>query len=396
MDEIERLGDEYDLAEQLGNEYDKKQKKPSYWDRIMEAGERLGQERNKGFHAQNSFNLGGAQQIGEMGTNVLNLLPGVDLKKPNLKRELQDEHWNPIFNTGQVAGGLAGGGAAYGAARALPLLSGGGVLPAAGAGALAGGVTGGDTPEQRALGALLGSTAGLGAGASRITNRAVGNQIVRDANELQHAFTQGFDNVFDEAARHGLRNITRAPITPARIRDYRAITTEKELKKVRDFMQNPSIRNAHEAQSDIGAAIRRMENMPRNNAVTDAINAAEEMREGLLRSIENQFEHHGAGHIAEEYQGLRAAYAEHMAPYLNNKNIVKARKSPRNKEFMEPHRLPHELSLKGNDSFNRLMLAQYPELRLNRMLAGPIGKGALGLAGLGSIGGLAGYALKER
>lgn len=406
MDPIEQLGQEYDEIEALGNSFDQQrnsnnsrgleEQKLGLIERLMRSAERYGDEQSRGHHAQNAFTLGGAQQIGEMGANALNALPGVNISKPNLRGLVQEEDFNPLFTAGEIGYGIPAAAGAYGAARALPLLGGGAVLPRMGAGALAGGLTGGDTPQERTIGAGLGAAGGLGTAATRLTNRSVGNQIVHDANQLQHAFHNEFRDIFQDAANSGIRNITRRSITTERMRDYSAIVTRKEQKKIRDFMEHNSFENAHEAQSDIGAAIRRMQNMPRTQALTDAINAAEEMQRGILNAIENQFEHQGARHIAQRYMNARGQYAERMAPYLNNKNIVNARKEPTNKEFMEAFRLPHELSKKGNDSFMRLMLEQYPELRLNRTLAGPVGKAALGVAGVGGAGGLVNYALKER
>lgn len=214
-------------------------------------------------------------------------------------------------------------------------------------------------------------TAGAVRGAAGLTNRSVGNRIVNFADDLQERFRQRFGEVFDQAAQGGVRTVTRRPITLNRLHDFGRIAQANERHKLQDFLNDPTLENAHWAQSDLGGFIRRMEKEPRNQSINEAITAAREMREGILNSIRNQFEHRNLGDIYDRYQHLRNEYRTDMAPFRNSKAIHNARLDPSEENFMEPYRLPSELGGRKGDSFRRMVGDEFPELSINRLLATP-------------------------
>lgn len=271
--------------------------------------------------------------------------------------------------------------------------------------------------------ATLGYTGGKGLKnlAKSYTNKGIGNKIVGDANQLQKNFNERFNGLLDRADDELLR--TKPKVKPEKEyefgpnSDIPLITKESTIKqgqkiigkdnlaslrkgsdvdtnvKIQDFLDNPNLDTAHWGKSAINDLIRDLSHAKvtrgLSTAEKEAAKAAVKVKKDIQKYMDKQF-----AEINPEYKKLYDSlikdYRTEYVPYLKNKNIRQAREQPWHEDFMEPHRLPNELSQKDSDSFMRMMGHKYPELGLNRAIRNPYAWGALGLGGTGIVGAIKG------
>lgn len=244
-----------------------------------------------------NFVLGAGDALGRQYADVANLIPGVNL-------HVQDKGEGLAYKAGDVAGNLAGytmGGEALGAARGLaeglPLagklataLGKSGFKSGLARRAIGGGLYGAVTnPDNRTLGATLGAGLSAGgdiltAGAGKAINAVSPGKVVKKIQDIlspasiksrKSAGGSLYDEVFDSLPEYHniyspVENTSMVRLDeagPRGIETYNDLTsgfTKPTIDKLypyktklmhNKFMENPTARNAHELQSQLGKDI---------------------------------------------------------------------------------------------------------------------------------------------
>lgn len=342
----------------------------------------------------NPVGAGVAQMLGDTSASLANLglsplsdIIGKDITVPHpeLRNLVEDNGMltSALFGAGQLAGGLVPFVGAEAALARLPMLAGKGLAKTGARGALAGAALSPDE-ESRMISSLLGGSLGAAFASPRYLNSPIGKRIIQDAELTQKNLSNQFNNFFKQAKDAGVNKVTRRAIPKQLFDDFSSMVPKKDRKSLNKFLQEPTLENAHWAQSDLASFIRKSSRSPQNVAQTKAIDAAEEMAQRLRNAMDAQLKQAKRPELFNQYQNLRTTYREKMAPFMNSPAIRKARMQPGAEGYIMPKRLPAELMLKQNDAFREFAKQNYPELFVNRAFAGPIGKSLLGLAGLGA------------
>ena len=262
-------------------------------------------------------------------------------------------------------------------------------------------------PSVLALG-VTGGKSLVGAGKA-LTNSSIGNKIVKDANMIQGVFNKRYDDFFGklptkvEIPKKNVATEFNQDI-PLKVEDRRQqelvnkMVGEKNIKKykngvdddlyepIKEMSKNPTIQNKHKAKTAANEAIREFDHIKATSKLDQqeraARNAAIKIKNRLVKSINKDLDKAGP-EFKEIYKTLTKEYGEYMAPFLGNRDIRRARSAPSNEKYIFPKRLPAELATKSGDPFMAQLGERYPELSLNRILAGPVGKTLLS----GSVGG---------
>lgn len=252
--------------------------------------------------------------------------------------------------------------------------------------------------------------------ASKLSNKAVGTNIVNTANKIGEVLKGRYNNFFnkaDEALAEKLKReppkikkeytMDSHPDIPLNVKESIVKPGEKILNKeqlanfkagsdsdinrpIDRFISEPTFENAHWAKSSINQLKREFRRLKASRGLTptetEARYAAHKLEKQLNDYIKKELDILNPA-FKKEYKKLGQDYAKDYGPFLGNRDIRQARFKPTEEGFIEPWRLPSELAQKSGDPFRRAKLEQFPDLFLNRKLAGPLGKL---LAGSGTIG----------
>jgi hypothetical protein len=262
-----------------------------------------------------------------------------------------------------------------------------------------------------ALALLYGSGKGIQSGANWLkkhTNKSIGNKIVNDANELQKGFNRDYDRVLYQADEELARVNPKPPPKINYEHDYHPDiplnTKETVIKpgqkiigkenmekmkrgsdfetnvKIQDFLDDPTIDSAHWAKSSVNELLRDFENIDKSRGLKttekEARTAAKKVKKQIQDYMDEQFKLINPEY-KKLYDQLTYDYLTEMGPYLQNRSIRGARKTPGKEGYIKPSRLPSKLYQEGGDPFMALMAERYPELKLNRFLSQPFTKKAI-------------------
>lgn len=219
--------------------------------------------------------------------------------------------------TGNVAGLIGPGGIAF---KALSKMLGKPSLvkqaaAASGTGALLGGSE--NELLSRGIGAALGAIP-LGHG---VISKTVADKAVGRKQELGKYFGKEYEDILNTADK----------LIPQGVRIPSPIQSEEALKKLkplgsdavntlRAFLNKPSLRTAHEAQSDLGKIVRDFENKNiGKNLLSSEIKAVREaanLRKRIKGTMQDAFVKNKLEPLGKRYQELNYEYAGKMPQYL--------------------------------------------------------------------------------
>ena len=209
------------------------------------------------------------------------------------------------------------------------------------------------------------------------TNKGLANKITKDAEEAQKIFsgTKGkYGQIFKQAEEAGIKKIDKPK---ANIDIITKNTPANYHQKLLEFIKNPTIENAHWAQSDLGKAQRVLEKKALNQDLTShqykVLNEIKSLKDKIK---DNMFSK--APHLKSAYEKTGQEYLEQVIPYTTNKSLNLLRKGE-----MYP-----EVAIKNlgkNAKFMNAFGKKYPGMQLNKFARTKLGQTAIGsiLSGLG-------------
>jgi hypothetical protein len=237
---------------------------------------------------------------------------------------------------GQVTGGLAlPGGAGMKAAqlagkgykaltagRELPLV---GKLLSGGAGGALEGAAGNE--ENRGLGGALGSIAGT-AGyaipaaynfAKSLSSKNIAKNIQDEVGRLGQHFNERFTSHLQAGEEAGANKFLKGE--RANVKLLKKAGEGKLAYGVEKFNENPTLTNAHKAQSDLNKIVSKYSRSKEGSLEADVYDEALKLKNRLLKKISEGFEKAGIKEHGAGYQQSRVDYANEMAPYLDSATI---------------------------------------------------------------------------
>lgn len=218
-----------------------------------------------------------------------------------------------------------------------------------------------------------------------ITARGIINRMSRHKQEaLGNARTQ-YGDLFNEAAQEGITHAI-PPVGILRNRDL--ITRNSSAKHHRlynQYLENPTLENAHWAQSELGSLERHLEKIENKQGLTpiqhQTLRAANQARQQIRASM---FNHENLGRnpfLSDRYQHLSNQYRENVIPYTRLEELSET----------EANRLRPKTAVKEllkDDQFMIELARRYPGIFLHTPAAKSLGRKALGVGAV--IGGYEG------
>jgi len=178
------------------------------------------------------------------------------------------------------------------------------------------GESAGDTTLQNLIPMIFGARSMTGP----ISSRGIINAISRDKQALQAQAANDFGQLFHEADQAGHRFV---PATGTmRHNADRVIdrSTRNEHEMIQNYLEVPSIENAHWAQSEAGRLIRDLEAKHRNRRLRPSEMQTLHAAQDLQNEIESTI-FRGHPELNQRYQQLQQAYATENVPYNRLKPV---------------------------------------------------------------------------
>jgi len=330
--------------------------------------------------------VGGVQGLSDIGANIAQFpsdiakyFTGKDwyqAPKPNF------EEYIPKSGAGQFGSSVGGfispfalpvAGVESLAAKTLPR-----ILTGAGIGAA--------ESENRPLGAALGAAfGGLPVAKKQIeklpplTSKGISKEILADKTAVKKSYESKYNQLFDKAASEGIKEISHPDIK------YKMIiknSVPKYHESLMKFVEDPTLENAHWAQSDLGKLQRSLESsnerVPLTSTQNNTLKAAKEAKEKIKDAMFSKTNLGSHPELAKEYETITHGYKSDVIPYASNKALT---------SFEKGEIYPKSLidKLRKNDKFMLELGKKYPGIKLNQILKSPLSKKIIGslLTGLG-------------
>ena len=329
--------------------------------------------------------LGNVASVGNLAPDAINLIAGTKIPRmqaPDFSQYLPKDSMaaSTGYEGGKVGGELIGGGAAFKAAKYIPKLGNeASMAQNAMRGAAAGFATGDELPYGRYEGATIGSVLAPGIKSS---DKQLANIIARQSDAVKSEASKKYYDLFKRAG-----NDLSIPLSNENL-DYdiikRAFTKDQRI-NVDKYFENPTLENAHKAQSDLGYKIRKL--VKKDDALDyekiDSLkNAREAIKNGMSKTIESRIP---GG--SQELNKISQDYAIKYAPYLELKKLGAYKKGNATpKELLDNIKTEFRNSEAGKQN-TMLKAREKVDSLLGSKVGGLASKG-LGYAGAGTLMGL--------
>jgi hypothetical protein len=366
-------------------------------------------------HAQFNYTKGAlrgaGQTLGDIGASAINLpISGIEhltgkmlphVPHPNLIQENPETLGESI---GQKVGselapfaipGLAGAKTAQLANRGYQAIKGGGQLPllgrllSGGAGGALEGALGneGERIKSAELGAGIGGLGQAGSEAMQfarsLTSKDLSKHMINAYKGIANHFGERFSSHLAAGEEAGANKFLK-PVS-ANLKLLKKDRNADEVYKIEKFNQNPTLANAHNAQSALGNLARKYELAHKGTVQSDIYEEALKHKNRLLQKISESFEKSGIPEHGQGYNQSRMEFAEHAAPYLNNPAIagLLGKASKKGEQTVRPEKFSETFfeNKKAKEDFLSRKKKEHPELirreRFNAVKDSPITSGAI-------------------
>lgn len=212
---------------------------------------------------------------------------------------------------------------AINAGKQLPLIA--KLLAGSAGGALEGAL---GNEENRTLGGGLGALLGGGSQAATsafnlargMRSKSIAKQIEKEMTRLGEHFNERFTTHLNAGEEAGANQFLKPKLNP-KINILKKGGEGKLAYGIEKFTQNPTLTNAHKAQSDLNKIVSKYSKSKEGSLESDVYSEALRLKNRLLQNISEAFEKSGVKHHGQGYQQARVDYATQAAPYLDSPAI---------------------------------------------------------------------------
>lgn len=247
-------------------------------------------------------------------------------------------------------------------------------------------------------GAMLGKAAIKGL--SKLTGKSIGGAIVKDVKDIKKSLSKEYNDIFDIGGIGEKEIKTKVPTSE--LEQILSNVDKKFYSGLQSFLNNPTARNAHRAQSDLGKLTRKLQG--KRELVTaehETLKNARNAQDILKQEIYDALLREGGLELPFRYADVTKRFAQNLVPYLENTAVRRASLKPGQKGYLNPSRLPQKLKTESGDALmanlrgkmegtnapiNPYLYGKYPLLGINQALTSPGARHVLSMIGLGSGG----------
>jgi hypothetical protein len=265
------------------------------------------------------------QGIGDIGASIGNIVArplGHPIPHPEFSKYFDKSPLTKIaFGAGELGAQLPLYGTGAGLIGKLGLTKGIKLSDKIIEGLAAGTVMGEDSEGNRmtsaALGAALPVAGKVVKGLSDLKSKNIARNVVKGFKNAESQSAKEFQDIFKEVKD---RDIKKMHPIEAKMNLLTKEGDQKYIHSLHEYNKNPTIENAHSAQSDLAKYAKKIgkpENKLERDARNEAKNISDELRQNMMMHL------HKTGNIdlALRYHTARDSFKHEVGPYLNSKAL---------------------------------------------------------------------------
>lgn len=212
------------------------------------------------------------------------------------------------------------------------------------------------------------------------TAKNIAESIQKGKAEAKDLYRGKYSDLFKKAKDSGIAEVSKPKI------DINTITKNsmpKYHETLLEFAKNPTLENAHWAQSDLGKFVRHMEKVGTNNPLTSsqikAVKEAQNAQQKIKNAMFAENKLNANSELAKEYGQISGGYATDVVPYSSARALTKFERGELSSSDLISR-------LNKDHAFMEAFKKQYPKIKLNQLLKNHQGKLAVGTI-LSALGG---------
>lgn len=341
---------------------------------------------------------GALQSAGDVGASLANIPAAAQesvtgepssmrVPHPDLSQYLPKDPTSALaFLGGEAGGGLAlgGGGFAGMGGMGIPAKIAGGALMGAAAGETD------DMGGGRGLGAVIGAGgsaagAGLQRLAGALSNKKLAKELVDAESKASKHYNSRYGHIFDQVENRNIPDmLNKKPPINVRLL-HEAPEAEKYLASTKEFYSKPTLKNAHNAQSDLYKminSIKRIEPEKRTMQMNEAMKEAERLRGDLNNNILSHLHENNSLDLALDYGTVGEGYRKDVVPYQSLKHLKDHKKNKKTADTFIKDALKNEEFLLNMGDRHPNLSTRY---QIDKALKSPLAPYIVG----GGVGGTA-------
>lgn len=152
-----------------------------------------------------------------------------------------------------------------------------------------------------------------------MTSKNISKEIQNEVTRLSQHFNDRFTNHLLAGEGAGANQFLKAE--KAKISLFKKAGEGKLAYGLEKFNENPTLTNAHKAQSDLNKIVSKYSRSKEGSLEADVYDEALKLKNRLLQKISNAFDKSGVGEHGAGYQQARVDYAQQAAPYLDSPTV---------------------------------------------------------------------------
>lgn len=294
---------------------------------------------------------------------TINLIAGTRLptfQKTDVMRQFlpkDSQAANYGFTAGNIGGELAGYGGAYKAADAIPKLNdASSIIQNILKGSLAGLSAGEFEPGGRVPSATLGAITGP---AHQLSDKNLVKNFFKNMNKEESTSKKMYRNVFDKFSGKDIARPSEGNFDAKKL--LKSIPGNKKA-EVQKYIENPTVENAHWAQSDLGKLKNKLDMKQAGNVdlYNRYNNAQKAIKDAMFKAMENK-----GPEFNKAYSDASDFYKKRVVPYqrkdvdlyemkkLNDSQFIKS--LTKNPEFLSSAPGKENKLLRGKDLINSIL-----------------------------------------
>lgn len=211
-----------------------------------------------------------------------------------------------------------------------------------------------------------------------LTSKGILKSLSKEKAKQQAIAKKDYSELFTKASTNGINFAPPLKTVTANSKEIIKNSVPKYHESFKEYLAQPSIENAHWAQSELGALERHLDKIAQKTGLTPSqiktYKAVIDARKGIKQSM---FSHNAFGKdpmLGVEYEKLGNKYREEVIPYTSLEELTEVEGKK-----LRPRKAVKELL--NNEEFMINLAKKFPGIYLHSPLAKKAKWGALGLFG---------------
>lgn len=204
-----------------------------------------------------------------------------------------------------------------------------------------------------------------------ISTKGITKKIVSDKKAIKGEYKKLYNHLFENAEKQGIKDVEIPKIKGKLIIEN---SVPKYHTALKNFLSEPSLKNAHKAQSDLGKMERALEKSntinPLSTSQHKTLRAAKEAKEKIKEAMFAKNKLGSNNGLGDLYNKITEGYRKEVVPYTSKKPLTQFE----NKEIGYKKTLQ---KLRNDDKFMMELGKKYPGIKINKLLNSKGGKRAL-------------------